>query len=97
MFIMDSPKPVEIDSLTYKYYVSPEAYDEGDTCNKMVDSGLDNSNVGANDYERNNFFDDRQPINNSTSDFRIKCNLRILQNEYDNFHFVDQRHQMKTR
>ena len=97
MFIMDSPRPAENDSLTCKYYVSPETYDKPDLCNKMVDSGLDNSSVGVNDYERNNFFDARQPINNSTSDFRIKCNLRILQNEYANFHFVDQRHQMKTR
>ena len=97
MFIMDSPRPAENDSLTYKYYVSPESYDVGDPYNKMVDPGFDNISVGFNDNERNNLFDARQPINNSTSDFRTKFNLRILQNEYNNFHFVDQRHQMKTR
>ena len=94
---MDSPRPPENDSLTYKYYVSPEAYDEGDPCNKMVDPGLDTSSVEVNDNEHNNFFDARQRINNSTSDFRTKCNLSIFQNEYNHLRFVDQRHQMKTR
>ena len=97
MLIMDSPKPAENDSLAYKYYVSPEAYDEGDSCNKMVDSGSDNSSVGANDYERNNYFDTRQRINISTSDYRTKCNPGIPQNEYNHLHFVDHRYKTKTR
>ena len=97
MFIMDSPRPAENDSLTYKYYVSPETYDEGDPCNKLVDSGSDNISVGLINTERNNFFDAHQWINNSTSDFRTKCNLSILQNEYNHFQFVDRRHQTKIR
>ena len=94
---MNSPKPAENDSLTYKYYVSPEAYDEGNPGNTMVDPGLDNSCVGANDNEHHNFFDVHQRINNSRSDFRTKCNHSIFQNEHDHLHLVDQRHQMKTR
>ena len=97
MFIMDSPRPAENDSLTYKYSVSPGSYDVGDSYNKMVDPGLNNISVGLNDNERNNRFDARQPITNSTSDFKTKFNLRILQNEYNNLNFVDQRHQIKFR
>ena len=97
MFIMDSPRSAENDSLTYKYYVSPETYDEGDPCNKMVDSGSDNISVELNDTKCNKVFDACQWINNSTSDFRTKCNLSLLQNEYNHFHFVDQRHQTKIR
>ena len=92
---MDSQRPTENDTMTNKCYVSPEAYDKGDHCNKMVDSGSDNISVGFN--EHSNIFDARQRINNSTSDFRTKCNLRILQNEYNHLHFVDHRHPMKTR